>query len=680
VNVSSRVLLLVALVGCTQATPPEPFENGCVAPARPPLGHTVDLVRVFDAIQLDDSVDLLRAPGDDDHLYVVVRSGEVWRFAARGDGEDLTQVIDLTEQVSADDPEAGLLGMAFHPDFESNGFVYLSYNTPGPGAFLSRVSRFESTDQGATFERDSESVVLEVSQPAANHNGGDIDFGPDGMLYIAFGDGGGGGDTFENGQDTNTLLGAILRIDVDSAEPYASPADNPFANGGGAPEIFAWGLRNPWRMAFDSDSDQLWAGDVGQHLWEEVNRIERGGNYGWNLREGAHCFMRTQCDLDQAVEPIAEFRNPNNASVIGGQVYRGEAIPNLNGHFVYSDYYLGTVWAVREGEAPRVLHEAGGRNVSSWGTDAAGELLALGIDGRIHRVVAASPEQDQFPSKLSETGCVDMQDPASPAEGLVAYDVHVPLWSDGASKERFVALPDGARIEVGDDGDWDLPAGSVLVKNFRLGDRLVETRLLMRHREGGWAGYSYEWDGDDAVLLTKAETRDFDGQSWHFPSRSQCSFCHTTAAGGSLGLESGQVSASAVETLLDLGALSEAPSDAALPALVSDAPLDERVRAYLHVNCSNCHRPDAPNGRADLDLRFDTALSDTGLIDAPPLADWAGPSDQRLLVPGDPDRSILLLRMQSTDQDRMPSLASDVVDEEAVTAVQAWIEQLPAQP
>jgi glucose/arabinose dehydrogenase len=305
----------------------------------------------------------------------------------------------LTDRVNSGPGEAGLLGMAFHPQFETNGEVYLSYTRGTP--LESVIARFVIDSMTGNLDTNSEEVLLTVAQFAGNHNGGNLAFGPDGFLYAGFGDGGGSGDPEENGQDTTNVLGAILRLDVDSGTPYEIPADNPFDGntecfqGTGTlacPEIFAWGFRNPWRFSFDRDTGELWVGDVGQNSWEEVNRVEISENYGWDEREGAHCFEPASgCDTDN-VDPIAEYDHSQGNSVTGGYVYRGSGIPDLQGFYIFGDFGSGRIWAVPfdspQGTAPEELLVTP-LNIASFAEANDGELYVLHINGgTIHQIVA----------------------------------------------------------------------------------------------------------------------------------------------------------------------------------------------------------------------------------------------------------------------------------------------------
>ncbi len=362
--------------------------------ARQAEGMSFLLERVFPALTFSQPVAMLQAPADESRWFVVEKAGRVLIF----DNDDVVQTasvfVGLGDRVEAGPSEAGFLGMAFHPEFSDNGEVFLSYTAPGPAGavpLISKVSRFLVTDSGDQLDPTSEEILLSVDQPFTNHNGGNIAFGPDGFLYIGLGDGGSGGDPQGNGQNTQTLLGAMLRIDVDTGSPYSIPADNPFVLGGGRPEIFAWGLRNPWRWSFDRLTGELWVGDVGQNQLEEVNRIVAEGNYGWNRFEGTLCFSGA-CDPAGLIPPVAEYSHGEGCSITGGFVYRGTDIPELEGTYLYGDFCTGTLWGLdshTDGTlAPRLLTETALR-ISSFVEGNDGELFVLDYTGgTVHRLIS----------------------------------------------------------------------------------------------------------------------------------------------------------------------------------------------------------------------------------------------------------------------------------------------------
>jgi uncharacterized repeat protein (TIGR03806 family) len=552
--------------------------------------------------------------------------------------------------------------------------------------------------------------IIRINQDFSNHNGGQIAFGSDGYLYFGVGDGGSGNDPNERAQDTTNLLGAMLRLDVSGNGPgYAIPADNPFAGNAmcpadhssttDCPEIYAWGLRNPWRWNFDTATGELWLGDVGQSAFEEVNLLERGGNYGWDCREGFAANGNDpspQCAAAGALsEPLFAYdRSQGDVSITGGYVYRGAALTGLAGAYVFGDFSSGRIWQlVDDGlggyDAVELLDHTG--NIFSFAQGNDGELYVL--DGGIQRVVAGSGGSGggvAVASLLSDTGCFDAQDPTTPAPGLIPYDVNSPFWSDGADKQRWLAIPDGTTIAVAADGDFSLPVGSVLAKHFRLGTELVETRLFMRHPDGGWAGYTYEWNdaGTDAELVVGGKVADKNGQDWIYPSGGECMNCHTSVAGFSLGLELAQLNNdftypvtgrthNQLETLDDIGLFASPIGDAAaLPAFVHSndtaATLDDRARSYLHTNCSNCHRNGGPTP-VDLDFRAATLLENTNACNVAPSAGDVGIANPLIIAPGEPARSVLTRRVGARDASGMPPLASGVIDTAGLAMLSEWI-------
>lgn len=312
-------------------------------------------------------------------LFVVEKAGRI-RLLQNGELMD-TPFLSIEEPVNNISNEMGLLGLAFHPDFAQNGFFYVNYTGDGGDTY---ISRFQAS--GDVADPNSESILLTIKQPFPNHNGGGLDFGPDGYLYIGVGDGGAAGDPFGNGQSLNTLLGKILRIDVDSAQPYAIPADNPFGN-----EIWAYGLRNPWRISFDQVTGDLFIGDVGQGDWEEIDILPAnssgGQNFGWDIREGAHDYAGG--GSAGLIDPIAEYsHSEGGCSVTGGYVYRG-SMPEWNGIYLYGDYCTGYVWGLMRagtGWDSQFLYRTGAQ-ITSFGQDESGEIYLLSDTGNLYRLI-----------------------------------------------------------------------------------------------------------------------------------------------------------------------------------------------------------------------------------------------------------------------------------------------------
>lgn len=326
-------------------------------------------------------------------LYAVEQAGQIWRIGA--DGTVASQpFLDLSGQITSGG-ERGLLGLAFHPDYRSNRRFYVAY-TDTSGA--DTVAQFTSKADGSVADPSSQRIVLKIDEPFANHNGGMLAFGPDGYLYFGTGDGGSGGDPNGNGQNTNVLLGKILRIDVDHGDPYAIPPGNPFAQGGGAPEIWDWGLRNPWRFSFDSQTGALWIGDVGQGTWEEIDAEPAGTggrNYGWNVLEGNACYGAQSCDSSGMTPPIAVHDHSQGVcAIVGGYVYRGTQFPALEGQYLFSDNCAGTIWTLdapsglATGSADYQQVAQSGVHPSAFGEDESGELYLVDLEGDILHITA----------------------------------------------------------------------------------------------------------------------------------------------------------------------------------------------------------------------------------------------------------------------------------------------------
>ncbi len=354
----------------------------------------------------------LQAPGDDSTWYVVEQAGRVLAFENAAAVGTTRLFVDLTARVQSGG-ETGLLGMAFHPSYPADPRVYFSYTALVNGALVSRLSAFETRDRGASLDPASETILLTVAQPATNHNGGHLAFGPhDGLLYAGFGDGGGAGDPWGaigNGQNLNTVLGKLLRLDVGGATspavPYRIPPGNPHAgnnpcNAGiglqPCPEIFAFGFRNPWRWSFDRLDFDLWVGDVGQGAREEVDRVVAGGNYGWRCLEGTRSYD-PDCgpNAGSSLAPVAEYERAAGQSVTGGYVYRGATIAGLQGRYVFGDFMTGRLWHIAANQGPtRVMTavdgSATGLSIVSFAEDTAGELYVVDYGGTLHRVRAAN--------------------------------------------------------------------------------------------------------------------------------------------------------------------------------------------------------------------------------------------------------------------------------------------------
>jgi len=353
------------------------------------------LVEAYPNLSFTRPVDFQHAGDDSDQIFVVEQRGVITVFADDVATSQSGTFLDISGPVDDRSNEEGLLGLTFDPNYASSGYFFVNYTISNPAR--TRISRFTASAANPNqADPNSELVILEFEQPFGNHNGGQLAFGLDGYLYVAVGDGGSAGDPQRHGQDLTTLLGSILRIDVSQSSaqtPYTIPEDNPFAENeqGFREEIYAYGLRNPWRISFDPETGQLWAGDVGQNQLEEVDIIENGGNYGWNITEASQCFEpRNNCDKDDIILPIWEYNHSQqDLSITGGYVYRGTELPDLVGQYVYADFVSGRVWALNEDDTSSPENtELMDSNlaISSFGVNAMNELFLCAFDGKIYRI------------------------------------------------------------------------------------------------------------------------------------------------------------------------------------------------------------------------------------------------------------------------------------------------------
>jgi hypothetical protein len=341
----------------------------------------LQIQNAFPKLNFEQPVDIQKAEDESNRLFVLEQKGIISVFPNSSDVSTKNVFLDISSKVISGG-ELGLLGLAFHPEYKKNGYFYIDYTTDNPRRTV--ISRFKvGASDPNKADPNSEVILLEVNQPYANHNGGQISFGPDGYLYISFGDGGSAGDPQNNAQNLKSFLGKILRIDVNKNDPeknYSIPENNPFKGNtsGYYEEIFAYGLRNAWRFSFDSQTEQLWAADVGQNAWEEIDLIEPGGNYGWRCYEGGHNYNSTGCNSINYILPIWEYGHNSNGgfSITGGYVYRGSTASEIYGKYVYADYVSGRIWSLeKSGSSYRnSLLFSTSHAISTFGRDEKGEL------------------------------------------------------------------------------------------------------------------------------------------------------------------------------------------------------------------------------------------------------------------------------------------------------------------
>lgn len=665
--------------------------------------------------------------GINDLIYVADKVGSIFVFPNDTDvtKPEVRTLLNINDQVR-NYHEQGLLSMAFDPEYATNGYFYIYYihgtddneraaNGKYGDAILERWTVNDPFNPTAVLTN-SNVEILRVAQPGPDHKGGMMQFHPEeGYLYLSIGDGAYGHSaitsfpvdprTNNNAQITTNLLGTMIRIQLldtpIAGKYYATPADNPFVdNAGFRPEIWSYGHRNPWRWAFDTETPYtLWQTEVGQSGVEEVNLIQKGKNYGWPVCEGVNNRGELggdptkNCSTD--FEPPRDgYNHPTGFSIIGGVVYRGNKLPNLNGSFIFGDYVTKRIWSIVDGQPKELISDAFPENIVSFGTDLSGEELLVSTYGveyggrsTIYKVVDDAAASVAIPATLSATGLFSDLENLIPVTGVIEYSLNTQGWFDGAEARHFMAIPNETQIGFDPLEKWNLPVGSVLVKHLSIAtennaQQPFTTSVLFR-QESGWQAANYRWNsaGTDAALATETQTV-LDGgiinRQRAVQSAADCGSCHVgSGSKNPLALHTRQlnrefsyqdVSENQLNVFNQVGLFNVGIDHASQYdafAAVDDASVepDVRVKAYLDTNCAHCH------ASSFMDLRYDTPLTQMRLLDV-----VAG-GDKARVQPGHPQDSVVYI-YQTSDGNRMPK-GTRYTNAAAENLFAQWIADLP---
>lgn len=695
-------LAAAPLLGCDRiAGRVDPVPTACEAPSSG-AEESIALEPLFDGFKFRKPVQVLARPGG--VRFVVEHEGRILRI-----GPSTREVeLDIRDRVLAGQ-QWGLQSVAISPADATGDRLYVAYTAPSDrgAALQSRVSVFERRGEEG-YDPESERVLLSEEQLVPWHPIAALRFGPDGMLYVGWGEG-----AVEKWEFTDALRGKFLRIDVSRASAetgYRIPADNPFADGPLRPEVFAAGLRNPWRFSFHPESGDIWVGDVGGRLFEEINRVVPGGHHGWPFREGFECIASERCG-EESVDPVLVHSIRSFCAIIGGFVYRGTEFPDLRGRYLYADACSRSLYALDiEDGTTRLVQRFDTDVIGALDEDSDGEILL--VETRDHpddpaaiearhgvfklRARAAEVARDggQGEITLRSLGCVATGGATVPPPGMVTYRPASPAWDGGLEALRFVSEGFGLILTAEEPLTG---APKIHLKTLFSEGRPIESQMLSVSRSGQWRAYGFAWNeaGTDAVLVREPRTVDLgSGRTWALDTAPACMRCHSESAGRVLGLDLRQLSSrisgredSQLEQWLGRGLLESAVAHEELleavrerPSLVdasdASASLEDRARSYLHVNCGSCHRPGGNARMVPMDLTRDVPLEEMGVCGKAPSADYPGLPNVMLVDPGRPGNSLLYLRTADGDALAMPpGRAADPV---GAALVARWIAELSA--
>ena len=742
-----------------ELTPPnggaiEPYLNGML----PNVNSSWETSQSFSGLTFNLPIWLSKFPNQEAYL-LTTKGGMVW-LIEKDENHKKKMILDISDQVFSQS-DAGMFDIAFHPEFDdqdspNHGYLYIMYNYLPPGlenpdlyAYY-RLSRFYFDKDSKDISRNSELVLIQQFDRNWWHTGGALFFDNAGFLNFSVGDEGGSNDEFGNGQDIiERLFGGIFRIDVDMRlalsheirrypstpdnlptgwpaeinQNYYIPNDNPWVSteNNWLEEYFVMGLRSPHTTYYDKYKDEIWVADVGQGQREEISIFNKGDNGQWPFKEGLvdGPGERPVEVLGNEIPPIYDYGRSQGRSIIGGFIYRGTTYPEIQGKYIFGDFVSQDIWCI-DPETNNVSHLTNvGSNFVSFTDSEDGEIYLVQIygPGTILSLSNLDVTSIEAPSALSELGVFENLETLQPINGVIPYELNSELYSDGAIKKRWVAIPnDGIydspdeQITFNETDYWNYPDGTVFIKHFELPvsntdpglTKRLETRFFVV-KENGSYGLTYKWNdaGNEAYLLDDSDTKDFqviqDGsiirQTWQYPSRSQCLNCHNLNAGRVLGPsshnmnkmitvdEAGSQRINQIECWNLSGLFSEDLNNDEIGALSATVSLDDskssnekKVRSYLDVNCSFCHRPEGVL-EANFDARFKVPLEQQNIIDNQTVSRNSIPANFIIKL-GDTTKSEMYRRIHKNGDLGMPPLGRNLIDKEFVEVLKNWIMDL----
>lgn len=707
--------------------------KGSPEPPKPFIQQTI-----LPELKFAEALELQRVPGTG-RLLIVERRGRISTFHPHHPEEPAQEVVDL---LALHPNLENAFGVALHPRYRENREIFVCYALTAGLKDGTKLSRFKlSSLDPLRIDPKSEEVLL--TWLSGEHNGASTQFGPDGYLYVSSGDGAlpAPPDVLLTGQDPSDLLSSILRIDVDHRDPplaYRIPPDNPWAQDpskgppgpGGVkmpfarPELWAFGLRNPFKMSFDTANGNLWCGDVGWELWEMIFLIKRGGNYGWSAYEASQPIVVERASpLAPITPPVVAHPHSEAASITGGYVYHGKDYPELANAYIYGDWATGKIWALWYDGKQITRHEEIAdtpHNIVAFGQDDDGELYYLNYSTptTIHRLVR-NPQADKksaFPRHLSETGVFADLATLKPSPGVYPFAITSPLWEDGAHViSRVIGLHDKTKIttvvntwrdaktnqlKIDYASRW--PAGAVLARTVTLGtlaltdadrDKRVETQLL--HYDGeAWNAYSYRWndagtdaelvpgDGEDVVIKVRADPQALTAEPrsyrWRFQSRAECLRCHNSWNNGALAFNAVQLRAVPGQQAQDFVDLGLVDSDFFEQSRIGVEPSRNSnwgARSVLHANCAHCHRSDA-GGSVAVFMNTELLTAQMNAVGVTPSQGGLGLKEPKLIDAGNPWNSVICVRMAKVGSGHMPIIGPHETDVQGLKIVEDWIARM----